>query len=124
MMLCYPESLAYLTAATHGLEDASELAESFQEGETLPDVMPGAQLLLPPIPVSQQESNWPLLTTSKGFFEGAMMARQAATGGAVSSLAAAAAALDLDDEGEGWGDDDIGKISDEPFEISYRSCSL
>ena len=87
------------------------IAESFAEGEKLPDVMPGAQLLQPPMPVSQQESNWPLLTTSKGFFEGAMLARQQATGGATSSIAAAAAAaVDLDDGGEGWGDDDLGKL--------------
>jgi len=103
------ESLAYLTAATHGMEEAAELAESFPEGEKLPDVYPGAQLLQPPLPVSQQESNWPLLTTSKGFFEGAMAARQQATGGASSALAAAATNLDLEDGGAGWDeDDDLG----------------
>lgn len=70
---------------------------------------PGAQLLLPPVPASQQESNWPLLSTSKGFFEGAMLARQHATGTSVNALAAAAAAADLETEGEGWGDEDLGK---------------
>ncbi|KAF6023984.1 COPA [Bugula neritina] len=103
---CGQKSLAYLTAATHGMEEAAELAESFPEGEKLPDVYPGAQLLQPPLPVSQQESNWPLLTTSKGFFEGAMAARQQATGGASSALAAAATNLDLEDGGAGWDEDD------------------
>ncbi|XP_067949452.1 coatomer subunit alpha-like isoform X2 [Watersipora subatra] len=104
---CGQKSLAYLTAATHGLEEAAEIADSFPEGEKTPDLYPGAQLLLPPVPVSQQESNWPLLTTSKGFFEGAMLARQHATGSAANTLAAAAAAADLEVEGEGWGDDDL-----------------
>ena len=70
------ESLAYLTAATHGLtEEAEELAESFGEEEKKPDLYPGARLLQPPPPICMQESNWPLLTVSKGFFEGAMAAR-------------------------------------------------
>ena len=34
-------------------------------------------LLQPPVPIMQQESNWPLLTRTKGFFEGAV----SATGG-------------------------------------------
>ena len=70
------ESLAYLTAATHGLEEeADELKESFGENERVPDLYPNASLLQPPVPITQQESNWPLLTVSKGFFEGAMAAR-------------------------------------------------
>ena len=36
----------------------------------LPEVLPGAQLLKPPPPIMQTEANWPLLTVSKGFFEG------------------------------------------------------
>ena len=41
----------------------------------MPDLYPGARLLQPPPPVCLQESNWPLLTVSKGFFEGAMASR-------------------------------------------------
>lgn len=105
--------MAYLTAATHGLEqEAQDLAESLPEGQQLPDVLPGAQLLQPPVPVSQQESNWPLLTTTKGFFESAMLARQQATGAAGGSLAAAAASAELDEGGDGWGEDDIGEWRD------------
>ena len=70
------ESLAYLTAATHGMtEEAEELEESLGEEEKKPDLYPGACLLQPPPPICLQESNWPLLTISKGFFEGAMAAR-------------------------------------------------
>ena len=73
-----PESLAYLTAATYGLEDeADELREQFDpETESVPETYPNARLLQPPPPIMQQESNWPLLTVSKGFFEGAMAAKK------------------------------------------------
>ena len=75
-MVCVVESLAYLTAATHGLVDeAEEIQATFDtDKETVPDVNPHATLLQPPVPITQQESNWPLLTVSKGFFEGAMAA--------------------------------------------------
>ena len=93
------ESLAYLTAATNGLEEeADTIKESFGENDRVPDLYPNASLLQPPVPINQQESNWPLLTMSKGFFEGAMAAR-----GPQSAMAAA-----VDDEGgagEGWGED-------------------
>jgi hypothetical protein len=70
------ESLAYLTAATHGLaEEAAELEENFGEDEKKPDLYPGAKLLQPAPPICMQEANWPLLTVSKGFFEGAMAAK-------------------------------------------------
>ncbi len=49
------ESLAYLTAATHGLdEEAEALAASFPETEKLPEVDPNAMLLQPPAPITQQ----------------------------------------------------------------------
>ena len=95
----FVESLAYLTAATNGLEEeADTIKESFGENDRVPDLYPNASLLQPPVPINQQESNWPLLTMSKGFFEGAMAAR-----GPQSAMAAA-----VDDEGgagEGWGED-------------------
>ena len=59
-------ALAYVTAATHGLdEDAARLAEGLPE---TPPLDPQAQLMLPPAPILK-EDNWPLLTVSKGFFE-------------------------------------------------------
>ncbi|CAH1774502.1 unnamed protein product [Owenia fusiformis] len=96
---CGQTSLAYLTAATHGMdEEAEQIKATFGEDEKLPEVDPNAVLLQPPVPITQQESNWPLLTVTKGFFEGAMKTKKAA---------GASAALAVEDEGgdEGWGDD-------------------
>ncbi|RUS90316.1 hypothetical protein EGW08_001914 [Elysia chlorotica] len=108
---CGQKSLAYLTAATHGLEEeAEELKETFGENERVPDLYPSAALLQPPVPITQQEANWPLLTVSKGFFEGAMAAR----GGKQSALAASALAADDDvGAGGGWGDDADELVLDE-----------
>ena len=59
---CGQKSLAFLTAATHGL---TEEAEQLQE-ENSPKVQEDATLLQPPPPITQFEENWPLLTVSKG----------------------------------------------------------
>ena len=68
---CGQTSLAYLTAATHGLtEQAERLKETVDETQTpLPSPYPGARLLQPPPPIAQSEQNWPLLTVSRGFFD-------------------------------------------------------
>ncbi|KAH9509800.1 hypothetical protein Btru_045233 [Bulinus truncatus] len=106
---CGQKSLAYLTAATHGLdEEAEELKSTFGEGERIPDLYPNASLLQPPVPITQQESNWPLLTVSKGFFEGPI--------GRGKQSAIAAAVLHDDDDsplGGGWGDDVETLVIDE-----------
>lgn len=96
---CGQTSLAYLTAATHGLVDeAEDLKSTFDPEKQLPEVNPNARLLQPPPPIAHFESNWPLLTVSKGFFEGAMSARPGAK--------ELAAAEDGGDGGEGgWGAD-------------------
>jgi hypothetical protein len=75
-LTAYAESLAYLAAATHGLEDeAEQLRSTFDpEHDKLPEVNPNAVLLQPPVPITQQESNWPLLTVSKSIFEGTVPA--------------------------------------------------
>lgn len=71
---CGQHSLAYLTAATHGFtEEANELSEIITaNGKQLPKLPAEgtAKFLKPPVPVQQAESNWPLLTVSRGFFEG------------------------------------------------------
>eukprot|EP00959_Pyramimonas_sp_CCMP1952_P170109 3553886-Pyramimonas_sp.AAC.2 len=63
--------LAYATAVAHNLEDkVAELEELL--GDRLPDVsamVADAKLMLPPQPILR-EDNWPLLTVTKGFFEG------------------------------------------------------
>lgn len=63
---CGQNSLAYLTAVTHGLNDeADALKQAFDNGSNLPHVRNDAYLLKPPVPIMQAESNWPLLTVSK-----------------------------------------------------------
>lgn len=68
----------------------------------------GAIYLRPPVPIQQAENNWPLLTVSKGFFEGAMLSREKSQ---------VAAALAPQEDGtvaaEGWGNDDELGIDDE-----------
>lgn len=103
---CNQTSLAYLTAATHGYtEDAEELSEQIlSEGKELPFVNPNAKLFKGPVPIQQAETNWPLLTVSRGFFEGAMMSRNA--GGASVHQALASVEMNLDnDADDGWGAD-------------------
>lgn len=59
-------SLAYLTAATHGMrEEADQLKEQIGDTKKVPDVDPNAKFLKPPPPIQQAESNWPLLTVSR-----------------------------------------------------------
>ncbi|KAI1280548.1 Coatomer subunit alpha [Halotydeus destructor] len=98
---CGQTSLAYLTASTYGLEsEAEELHSKLDPRDELPVANPDADLLQPPPPIRQCEDNWPLLTVSKGFFEGAMAAVKSKTG--------AQAATDFvadDDADAGWGDD-------------------
>lgn len=103
---CNQKSLAYLTAATHGFEEeqAQLAAEIIAEKKPLPEVPGGAKFLKPPVPVQQAETNWPLLTMSKGFFEGAMSLNKASN----VTQALMAEPLDLGDgeAADGWGDDD------------------
>lgn len=108
------KSLAYLTAKTHGLEEEAEIiADAFAKADqSVPDVLPGAELFQPPVPIMQQESNWPLLSVSKGFFEGAMAARNSSISnpigsGAVNvpSTAFQAPNIDLNVAADTWGDD-------------------
>ena len=63
-------SLAYLTAATHGLkEEAQSIGEHMEEDQVSKVVPnPSARLLRPSPPLIQSESNWPLLTVSKVSF--------------------------------------------------------
>ena len=98
------ESLAYVMAATHGLdEQAEQTKESLDDNIRknvvflsleknrpfqVPEVNPNAELISPPCLISQQELNWPLLAVSKGFFEGAMIKgnQPAVTAGLTSNI--------------------------------------
>lgn len=52
----------------------------------LPDIDPNAQLLQPPPPINPLDTNWPLLTVSKGFFEGVIAGKGKSAGMKHSSL--------------------------------------
>eukprot|EP00731_Ephydatia_muelleri_P009629 Em0005g215a len=79
------ETLAYLTATTHGLDQEAEL----------PEVHPQAKLLQPPPPILYLETNWPLLTVSKGYFDGSI----------ATKTSGMAADLEAEAEPEGWGEE-------------------
>ncbi|XP_076029006.1 coatomer subunit alpha isoform X2 [Oratosquilla oratoria] len=107
---CGKNSLAYLTAVTHGYSQDAESLASHLEDVSLPQPLPHAQLLQPPCPIQQFESSWPLLTVSKGFFDTAVAAKQGSGG-------TAAAAMVVDDvsdaAGDGWGDDEDEGLDEE-----------
>lgn len=90
--------LAYLTAATHGLdEDAARLRESLESAEVgVPTLLQDATLLLPAAPI-MREDNWPLLTVSKGIMEG--------FGSGLGDDMGATGGLGDDEAGAGWGND-------------------
>ncbi|KAI9497530.1 coatomer protein alpha subunit [Zychaea mexicana] len=101
--------LAYLTAKSRGLTEEAE-AILAAAGKTESDIslpVTPADLPSPPKPVVQLEDpNWPLLTVSKSFFEGAFAKEQ---NGAVNSVAAPSFSYDegdIEEAGGAWGDDD------------------
>eukprot|EP01114_Cavostelium_apophysatum_P006979 TRINITY_DN1860_c0_g1_i1.p1 TRINITY_DN1860_c0_g1~~TRINITY_DN1860_c0_g1_i1.p1 ORF type:complete len:1253 (-),score=421.85 TRINITY_DN1860_c0_g1_i1:62-3820(-) len=67
--------LSFVTAATHGLVEEAEAIKTKLDNSSVevPSISSKAQLLQPPIPIMKlHESNWPLLTVSKGYFDGAI----------------------------------------------------
>lgn len=97
---CGQKSLAYLTAASHGLDEA---AEEIKESAsiTLPTPLEDATLLIPPPPVTKNNENWPLLTVSKGFFEGAIQTKKEQSGTAMMQEEDE----EEDEDSNGWGGD-------------------
>ena len=108
--------LAYLTAKTNGLTElAAQILAS--AGKTEEDIeLPEMADRLPaiPKPVTQlEDSNWPLLTVSKSFFEGAFVQQQQQQQQANGASVSHAPAFTYDDQidnieeaGGDWGDDD------------------
>ncbi|RGB25538.1 coatomer WD associated region-domain-containing protein [Rhizophagus diaphanus] len=99
--------LAYLTARSHGLMEEAEsiLASTGLTTDDISDLPATGQLLKPPMPIIRQhDSNWPLLTVSRSFFDSAF------TNTDSNPLAAPLALAEgIDDIGGDWGgDDDFG----------------
>mmetsp|Transcript_26643 Transcript_26643/g.44622 ORF Transcript_26643/g.44622 Transcript_26643/m.44622 type:complete len:1240 (+) Transcript_26643:71-3790(+) len=102
--------LAYATAVAHDLKDRVEELEELL-GDRVPDVsamVADAKLMMPPQPILR-EDNWPLLTVTKGFFEGgAPLAtedpEQVAGSGAFGM--SAEEMVGAEDMEGGWGDED------------------
>lgn len=69
-----------MCAVTHGLQEETESLKGVLEKSeiNLPQPDPKAVLLQPPCPINKSEENWPLLSISKGFFDGAMGSRKTA----------------------------------------------
>jgi coatomer protein complex subunit alpha (xenin) len=103
--------LAYINAAVHGLgPEAEELAAqvaAVRPDAPLPSVDANGTLLFPPTPI-MRESNWPLLTVSKGYFEGGGMENTSLALG-MGDAGAGSMDLGMDGEGEdiggGWGEE-------------------
>lgn len=99
-------SLAYLTAKSHGLADlAAKVLEECEKSEdeigNLPQ--PGC-LLRPPIPIIQQQNNWPLLEIPSGSFFGGSGFKVVEN----TPLAAAMSnANDIANAGGDWGEDTV-----------------
>ncbi|CAG8582649.1 3224_t:CDS:10 [Ambispora gerdemannii] len=100
--------LAYLTAQSHGLIEEAEsiLAASGLTPEDITDLPTNGQLLKPPTPIiRQQDSNWPLLTVSRSFFDSAFANPE--SNPLAAPLAFSDAAEGIGEIGD-WGEDDMG----------------
>ena len=101
--------LAYMAALTHGFTETAEsiATQLAAAGRPIPsEISSGPKMLYPPLPILR-DSNWPLLTVSKGTFEHGL-----ADGAVDSSLHADP---DDADASGGWGDDldlNLGGASD------------
>jgi len=102
--------LAYLTAQSYGLVEEAEaiLTSAGLTADDITDMPTNGQLLKPPTPILKHpDSNWPLLTVQRSFFDSAFITTDS------NPLAAPLSFNDtnegLDDVGGDWGgDDDLG----------------
>lgn len=99
---CGKTSLALLTAATHGHIQEAESLTAHVDSAAIPEPLPDAQLLQPPVPVQPMDTPWPLLTVAKGFFDTAVASSKSCVG----TVAAMVVDSTSDIAGDGWGDDE------------------
>ncbi|CAF1559479.1 unnamed protein product [Rotaria sordida] len=114
----FQSSLTQMTLYALGEHTTAQIGElcygDMNDVFNVPEVNPNAELILPPCPISQQESNWPLLVASKEFFEGAMIKRNqptSTTAGLTSNISTKLSAnLHIDEtatSGGDWADDEV-----------------
>lgn len=145
-------SLAYMAAKTHGLEDEAAAILQAAGLDGPPELLPNGQLLKVPTPIYQiPDDNWPLLPVSKNIFEsgpGAVEVPLAAKSSPSAAVVPDANGVDwgddlefksdrispndsvpkenvfeLEEEGDGWDDDDFDLPSSSPVSTGQRSLS-
>ena len=117
---CGQTSLAYLTAATHGLTEDAERIHEENNDKQLPEVPTESYLLNPAPPIIDCDDSWPLLAVSKGIFDGALMAKHGKQSGNITS---ATDVLHVDDSETGaWGDYDVNLEQDDEAADGWGSA--
>ncbi|KAL7750506.1 hypothetical protein RI367_004280 [Sorochytrium milnesiophthora] len=103
-------SLAYLLAKSHGFDDiADEICMQAQiDPQTITGVAAGS-LMTGPIPLlPEPDANWPTTTAGRGYFDGGVSAQDANNGPAAGGFSKAAA-----EEASGWGVEEDGAAAQE-----------
>ena len=106
-------ALAYLTAASHGLEEDADRLRALLNavGAPVPPTNSAATLLQPPTPILRSE-NWPLLAVGKS--AAIAVSSAGSSKGAVSSVAQDGDSFHDTETGAEWEQDDILDDEDEP----------
>lgn len=108
-------SLAYITACTNGMAEEAASLEQELGPDNLPSLPDPSQVkpMRPPTPILH-ETNWPLLTVSKSFFE-TLASKDAERSKTVAQAAASQVVedIDLSAAADAWGDEDDLDLGDE-----------
>ncbi|OAD77428.1 hypothetical protein PHYBLDRAFT_176941 [Phycomyces blakesleeanus NRRL 1555(-)] len=120
--------LAYLTAKTHGLtEQANAILAAAGKTEDeieLPSMSADLPTPIKPV-VKLEDPNWPLLTVSKSFFEGAFTSERNTSNPIAAPTFSYDAQIDnIEEAGGDWGADDDDVISGTKAKASYDDDDL